>query len=124
MNVLFLENENEHLKASNIEGTTILFVLNSICSLFQEHFPEAKNKLADLTVFLCKEGEEPICYRKSQKIFLYADILSFSQAAYQFSHELCHYMIPDTVCQNLGWLEESICETASYYFLKKLTIAW
>lgn len=40
------------------------------------------------------------------------------QVIYQFSHELCHFMIPEDVYAGLRWFEESLCRMASLYFLK------
>ena len=44
-----------------------------------------------------------------------------SQAAYQFAHELCHMRIPFFVGEDLRWFEESVCEMASHFFLRKLS---
>ena len=43
---------------------------------------------------------------------------------YQLAHEMCHTVIHGKVQQNLRWLEESICELSSYYFLPKLSEYW
>jgi len=64
---------------------------------------------------------------KTAKIYLYTKDLSWSQYSYQFSHELCHYVIDlDFPPKNdkFGWFEESLCELASLYSLKKMSITW
>lgn len=54
------------------------------------------------------------------------------QYAYQFSHELCHIYSRfdhkdrhgDEVATGNQWFEESLCETAALYTLKRLAAAW
>ncbi|MFZ9847126.1 MAG: hypothetical protein ACO3EE_03105 [Flavobacteriales bacterium] len=45
-----------------------------------------------------------------------------SAIIYQFSHEYCHYLIDSAIKNYEGrfiWLEESLCELASYFVLEK-----
>ncbi len=61
------------------------------------------------------------------KIYLNTKDLSWCQYSYQFSHELCHYVIDlDFPPKNdkFGWFEESLCELASLYTLKKMSNTW
>lgn len=95
--------------------------LDSICLLFSNYYDIKTRKL---NIILLISGDTPICIREKQLILLNTNSTSWCQAAYQFSHELCHYIIPNDVTENLRWLEESICETASYFFLKQLTALW
>lgn len=54
------------------------------------------------------------------------------QYVYQFSHELCHIFSGfdhkerrgDEVASGNQWFEESLCETAALYTLKRLAVAW
>jgi hypothetical protein len=54
------------------------------------------------------------------------------QYAYQFSHELCHIVSHfdhkerhgDEVVSGNQWFEESLCETAALYTLKRLAATW
>jgi hypothetical protein len=51
----------------------------------------------------------------------------WSQYAYQFSHELCHYVIYTDfppINDRFGFLEEALCELASLYTLNKMNITW
>lgn len=57
-------------------------------------------------------------------IILNSNPSSWSRLAYQLAHEMCHTVIHGKVQQNLRWLEESICELSSYYFLPKLSEYW
>ena len=51
--------------------------------------------------------------------------LFWAQHAYQFAHEFCHILCNynDTAHRN-KWFEESLCETASLFALRKMSKAW
>lgn len=99
-----------------------VFTLDSIVHLFKLYFPEISKQ--NLTISISSETDSPICFRQIGLIILKTDKLHWAQAAYQFSHELCHYMIPQDVSPRLRWLEESICQMASIFFLPNLTKYW
>lgn len=101
---------------------SLIYTLESVAYLFSRYFPTLGEK--PLIVLINDSISNPIAYRTSGMILLHTRPERWSQAAYQFAHELCHYMIPDDSPERLKWLEESICETASYYFLRKLTKYW
>lgn len=105
---------------SEIDG--FIFTLKCIVQLFDEYFPQ--NESRSLIVTLNHSNDSPICYRQDGIILLNTDSPYWTQAAYQFSHELCHYMIPDDVCEKLRWFEESICEVSSHFFLAELSELW
>lgn len=109
----YLYSEYSAHKADNF-----LVVLDRIISLFDVYMP-AREELP-LRVSLVHSEESPCCFRGSREIYLNTDIPYVSQAAYQFSHEMCHYRIPYLVADNLKWLEESICETASHFYTGRL----
>lgn len=54
------------------------------------------------------------------------------QYAYQFSHELCHILSNfdhkerqgETVATGNQWFEESLCETASLFTLRRMAVSW
>lgn len=51
----------------------------------------------------------------------------WSQYSYQFSHELCHYVIntkQPVKNDKFGWFEESLCELASFFTLTKMSNSW
>ena len=62
----------------------------------------------------------PESFRENGIIVLSADISCGLQFAYQFSHELCHCMVPKTVPQRFRWFEETLCQLASIYFIKAI----
>ena len=66
----------------------------------------------------------PVCYKESNLIILSCDKNKWNQATYQLAHEICHLMISGEVVSELCWLEESICELSSYFFLPKITKYW
>ena len=49
----------------------------------------------------------------------------WAQYSYQFAHEICHVLCryDDDYSGNL-WFEETLCETASLFCLRKMSIAW
>lgn len=98
------------------------FVLDCVSFSFSQFVPTIKEK--PLTVFIRHGEHDPQCFREGHAIFLKCQTSSWSQAAFQFAHELCHYSIPGNVPENLRWLEESICHTASSFFLHHLTHLW
>lgn len=100
----------------------LIYTLDSVTYLFTRYFPEALNR--PLTVSIINDDAFPVCYREPKTIILNTFPEYWCQAAYQFAHEFCHYMIPYDVCTNMRWFEESLCETASCYFLLKLTKYW
>ena len=95
----------------DIDKITVLpvYVKNTLESETTRIFPE-RIKLSDHVI-----------------IFLTSQDLSWCQYSYQFAHELCHHVIDiDFPPKNdkFGWLEESICELASLYTLKKMSFTW
>lgn len=98
------------------------YVLDCISMLFQQQIPQIGQK--KLYIVNYPHPDHPICYRKQQLIFLNTAPSAWSQIAFQFAHELCHYAIPNDIDSNLRWLEESICEVASLYFLRQIGHYW
>lgn len=94
-----------------------LAVLDEVASLYDVYMPFGE---LPLRVSLVRREGSPCCFRGSHEIYLNTEIRYVSQAAYQFAHEMCHYRIPYLVADNIRWLEESVCETASHFFMRKL----
>jgi len=93
------------------------------------------NKLPNKLVFVLNSSLNihPIDYTQiiilndRALIFLHVSGRLWSRYSYQFSHELCHYVIDmefPPKNDKFGWLEESICELASLYTLNKMSITW
>lgn len=98
------------------------FTLDCVALLLQKYIHDVGTK--PLTVIIQPSIEDPCCDRAARTVYLKTTAGSWCQAAYQFAHELCHYAIPSTVPSSLRWLEESICELASLYFLPMVTDYW
>lgn len=99
-----------------------VFVLDCITLLMKHYFPSLGS--ASLTILYSEDFDCPVCFRPLQMILLNTRPCYWSQIAYQFAHELCHYVIPGDVAQNLRWIEESICQMSSLFFLRAIGILW
>lgn len=95
-------------------------VLDSVMSLFDRYVPGIPGQ--PLNIKIVRNAESPACFRNIREIHLNTELRFVSQAAYQFAHELCHMRIPFFVGDDLRWFEESICEMASHFFLRKLAL--
>lgn len=108
--------------SSKIITDSALFALDSLLyvmnlSLPIQAYPNARIVFSQLHT-------HPVCYRESNLIILSCDKNKWNQATYQLAHEVCHLMIPDKVTPKLRWLEESICELSSFFFLPELSKFW
>ncbi len=117
---IFLDCASSNLSMPQSED--VLFVLDSVAHVF--NISISLDKIDPLTVILNSALPNPVCYKETQQIYLTSKSPSWCQIAYQFAHELCHYSIAGNVPGNLRWLEESICEASSYYFLPKISKYW
>ena len=95
-------------------------VLDCVMTLFDRYVPGIPGQ--PLNIKIERSGESPACYRNLREIHLNTELRYISQAAYQFAHELCHMRIPFFVGEDLRWFEESVCEMASHFFLRKLSL--
>lgn len=100
----------------------IVEVLNSVKTTFEQHY--GSDYINSLKAYILPCGDDPISYRHMNLIGLMARGRSWSQYAYQFAHELCHLTIPNEVAQPFRWLEESICELASIFFMLEMANLW
>ncbi len=80
--------------------------------------------LSNLPVCFDHSINSPCVSQDKTAIYLNCEIGYYCQAAYQLCHELCHIMINGKVNSKIRWLEESICECASLYFMQLISIAW
>ena len=95
-------------------------VLDCVMTLFDRYVPGIPGQ--PLNIKIAKTGESPACIRALREIRLNTELRYVSQAAYQFAHELCHMRIPFFVGEDFRWFEESVCEMASHFFLRKLAL--
>ena len=69
------------------------------------------------TLAIIPTTDVPMTFREYNLIALSSKGRYYLQHIYQFSHELCHFMVPDAVCMPHRWFEETLCETMSWYAL-------
>ena len=108
--------------SSKIITESALFALDSLLYVMNLSLPIQAYPNALIAFSL--HHTHPVCYRESNLIILSCDKNNWNQATYQLAHEVCHLMIPGEVVPELCWLEESICELSSYFFLPKITKYW
>lgn len=80
--------------------------------------------LSNISVCFDHSNNSPCVSQYKTIIYLNCEMGYYCQAAYQLCHELCHIMIKGKVNSKLRWLEESICECASLYFMQLISIEW
>lgn len=101
-------------------------VLESAMSELWRFFPGRKLE----PVFVTRGYDVPVVYYKRnamKEIVVRLDTADFywCQYAYQFAHEFCHILcgFDDDWKGNL-WFEESLCETASLFVLRRMAQTW
>ncbi|MEM7393636.1 MAG: hypothetical protein AAF492_14920, partial [Verrucomicrobiota bacterium] len=89
-------------------------------------FPERKfdpieiSRSSNGPIVLYKRGPN-----NTHRVRLDVDGTYWDQFAYQFAHEFCHILCRyDDDDNQHGWFEESLCETASLFVLRRLTVSW
>lgn len=111
--------EDQYLKQT---PNNTLYVISSLLHVMSSKLPI--KDLPATTIAFSENRNTPICFRNCGLIILSAHPNRWDQFSYQLAHEICHRVIPSDVVKNLRWLEESICELSSYYFLPLLTKNW
>lgn len=98
-------------------GRNIVNVLRLVKRIFEDIFGEEMvNQHCELAVMYSSDG--PQTFRENNIIFLNTTGTFYIQQIYQFSHELCHMMITNSVSEEFRWLEETFCELMSWYVLQ------
>lgn len=73
-----------------------------------------------LTIWILSSVNNPGTFQKLNLIVIQStDLLRHAQAAYQFAHEYCHWLINGEKTRYL-WLEESICEATAQFIISEL----
>jgi len=76
------------------------------------------NKRGPMTIFGL--GNE-----KERRVWLNVQGAYWSQYAYQFAHEFCHILCNYREADSSNhWFEESLCETASLFVLRRMAESW
>lgn len=119
----------------NAEPRDIKRVLESVAGEFLSYVRPARE---DLSLRVIPRGGSPkVLYERGVEgqyvIQLTARDDRWFQYAFQFAHELCHVLsnfdhkealAGDKVAENNQWFEESLCETASLFTLRRLAQVW
>lgn len=95
-------------------------IIHEVISLYEEYFgvhPKYFELINDYS-----NNEYPMTIRSASRIYVHCPLFYPPQFIYQFTHELCHWMIPGDVVPNLRWFEESIAIASSWFFSEKITI--
>lgn len=119
----------------DVEMGDIQSVLESVLGEFQSHVAYQREGGLKLRVVPRSTSPRVLFDRGAQGeyvIYLTARNDRWYQYAYQFSHELCHIFSNfdhkdkpgDAHATANQWFEESLCETASLFTLKRLAVAW
>lgn len=119
----------------NAEAADIQLVLQRTAAEFQSYVAKTGNQPIKIRV-IPRFNSPRVLYERGPEgeyvVHLTARDERWFQYAYQFSHELCHIfsnfdhkaVIGDEVASHNQWFEETLCETASLFTLKRLATAW
>lgn len=100
-------------------GVNISNVLRLVKCEFEEIFGVSTVN-SHPTVSVLYTCDAPQTFRANKLIFLSSTGSYYLQHIYQFSHELCHFMVPSEVCAAYRWFEETLCQAMSWFILQRL----
>ncbi len=113
------------------QGTQELYLNVAVCDILEAAFvvlTRAFDKLPDAPVSVSWWSDHPrsLYDYRPYEIRINAKVTLWSKCVYQFSHELCHVLANFDRCRGHKhkWFEESICEMASLYVLRRLSVVW
>lgn len=104
---------------SGYSGPYVARVLNEVRNVFIEIFRQDTVNSHPILGVLPTVGF-PQTERKNSIIFISSMGMRCNQHIYQFAHELCHFMIPENVCEKYRWFEETVCQMMSWYTMDKI----
>ena len=113
-------------KGFNASRTDIHAVCRSAADQLLRHMLD----LRKTTIRVSKGAHGPIAlFKKGENgehlVKLAAEKLYWAQYAYQFSHEICHVLSGyENDYQGNLWFEETLCEVASLYCLRRMSVEW
>ncbi|MCP8689448.1 hypothetical protein [Marinobacterium sedimentorum] len=120
----------------NVRGGEIRTLLSSVADTFMTY--TGRPAVAPLRIrVMPRNGSPRVLYERGADgeylVLLSARDQRWYQYAYQFSHELCHILSnfdhknsndSGEVVTGNQWFEESLCETASLFTLRRLARSW
>jgi hypothetical protein len=128
---LRFENHNNFtlvgLDWGDVQHSNIVAVLESVITEFYSVLD--KNIIPKHSLFITPREDHPQFnkYEAYDVIGLSAREQLWGRYSYQFSHELCHFVILSDWFEQqskFGWFEESMCEMASLFVLEKMSQTW
>ena len=99
-------------------GQYVARILFEIRDVFTDIFGDYTVNAHPVLGVLPTQGN-PQTERANSIIFISKNA-TYIQIIYQFSHELCHFMIPGEVSKSYRWFEETLCQIMSWYAMKFL----
>lgn len=117
------------------EASDIHLVLQRVATEFRSYAAKPGGQPVKIRV-VPRSGSPRVLYERGPEgeyvVHLTARDERWFQYAYQFSHELCHIfsnfdhkvVLGDDVASHNQWFEETLCETASLFTLKRLATTW
>ena len=104
--------------------------IHAVCRSAADQLLRHMKGLEKTTTLVSRGDHGPIVlFRRGEKgehlIRLTTGKLYWAQYAYQFSHEICHVLCGyDQDFRGNLWFEETICETASLYCMRRMSVEW
>lgn len=104
--------------------------ISKVCDSVAAEFTRGWKALPDSKVLVERSKQGPITLDQHNEqgetvVRLDTEGTFWAQYAYQFAHELCHVMATDRKRERKHlWFEETLCETASLYCLRKMDATW
>lgn len=95
----------------------ISLILQEVNRVFVETLGSEVIKSHPVLSVLYSSDCYPVTYRKHLLIFLSSRGRFYHNHAYQYAHELCHFMVLNDTCPEYQWLNEVLCHTMSWYAL-------
>lgn len=91
--------------------TAITYEMIDLYAYYYATRPKRFNLINDYS-----NSNYPMTIRKRSTIYVNCVLFYAPQFIYQFTHELCHWMIPKDVATNLRWFEETLAVASSWFF--------
>ncbi len=104
--------------------------IHAVCRSAADQLLRHMSGLEKTTTDVSRGNQGPIVlFRRGEKgehlIRLSTEKLYWAQYAYQFSHEICHVLCGyDEDFRGNLWFEETICEVASLYCMRRMSVEW
>lgn len=106
----------------------VVRLLDNVIDTFYENLEPDQILDKKIKIIHSYKRDHPRYCTKKSIIYLHVNGKKWDKYTYQFAHELCHYIIdklaPEFTVGRFDWLEESLCELASFFCLKKMSQTW